>query len=78
MRKKEELENPNSCLNRASDDELLFVLRGHDIAAPETIRAWIKERIRTGKNDRNDYQILMAYVIADKMEVERNIKEMKL
>lgn len=38
--KREELSNPKSCLNRASDDEPLFVLRAHDKVAPHVVRAW--------------------------------------
>lgn len=40
MRKRDELANPNSCLNRAADDEPVFVLRANDRVAPSTIRAW--------------------------------------
>ena len=68
MKKITELSDPTSCLNKASYDEMLFVLRGHDIAAPATIRAWIKERIRLGKNTWNDEQILEAEACAKFME----------
>ncbi|MCW8132650.1 MAG: hypothetical protein KIS92_20035 [Planctomycetota bacterium] len=60
MRKLEELANPQSCLNKAKDDEWLFVLLGRDVAAPQAVRAWIDERIRTGKNLRSDKQIIEA------------------
>ena len=40
MTKKENLENPNSCLNHAADDEPIFVLRGKDIIAPKVVEAW--------------------------------------
>jgi len=65
MRKTEELADQNSCLNRAKDDEMLFVLLGRDIAAPAAIRAWCKERIRLGKNKRDDAQIREALACAD-------------
>ncbi len=61
MRKRDELTDPNSCLSRARDDEWLFVLLGRDIAAPAAVRAWIDERLRLGKNQPDDPQILEAY-----------------
>lgn len=68
MIKRQELVNPNSCLNRACDDEMLFVLIGRDKAAPAAIRAWIEERIRLGKNQRADAQIVEAEDCAHLME----------
>ena len=41
MRKRDELSDPNSCLNKAADDEPVFVLRAHDASAPDAIRAWV-------------------------------------
>jgi len=40
MIKREEIANPDSCLNRAEDDEPIFVLRAHDKTVPSVIRAW--------------------------------------
>jgi hypothetical protein len=60
MRKRDELTDPTSCLNRARADEYLFVLLGRDRAAPVAVRAWIEERIRSGKNARADAQIVEA------------------
>ena len=40
MLKRDELSNSNSCINRAADDEPVFVLRAHDPAAPEIVREW--------------------------------------
>ena len=68
MRKSDELKNPNSCLNRARDDEWLFVLIGRDVAAPDTIRFWCDERIRLGKNEPEDPQIRRALRCAQEME----------
>lgn len=42
MIKRDELANPYSCINRASDDEPVFVLRAHDIDAPSIVRKWAK------------------------------------
>ena len=60
MRKRDELTDPRSCLSRARDDEWTFVLLGRDRAAPVAVRAWIEERIRLGKNQRDDPQIVEA------------------
>lgn len=68
MKKSEELAYPMSCLNRADDDELLFVLLGRDKAAPGAVRFWIEERIRLGKNTRTDAQIVEAQEWIRKVE----------
>jgi hypothetical protein len=60
MRKSDELSNPDSCMSRARWDEWTFVLLGRDVAAPTAVRAWIEERIRLGKNTREDAQIREA------------------
>lgn len=71
MRKLDELTNPGACMVRARDDEMTFVLLGRDVAAPVTIRAWIAERIRLGKNKPDDPQLLEAEQCARVMEAER-------
>lgn len=40
MLKRDELRDPNSCLNKAADDEMLFVFRATDKLAPHFIRMW--------------------------------------
>lgn len=60
MRKRDELTDPASCMSRARDDEMTFVLLGRDEAAPLAIRDWIEHRIRLGKNQRGDEQIVNA------------------
>jgi hypothetical protein len=71
MRKRDELNNEAGCMSRARDDEMTFVLLGRDMAAPVAIRAWIAERIRIGKNQPGDAQILEAEQCAKTMEFER-------
>jgi len=66
--KREELSNPASCMNRAHEDEMTFVLLGRDAAAPHAIRAWVAERIRLGKNKLHDGQIQEAMLCARRME----------
>ena len=68
MKKHEELTSVNSCLNKAADDEPLFVLRATDPAAPAAIRAWIEERIAIGKNTRSDEKTVSAAAMADDMQ----------
>jgi len=68
MLKRDEVTNANSCLNRARDDEMLFVLLGRDPAAPIAIRAWINERVRCGKNNIADPQITEAMRIATTLD----------
>lgn len=70
MRKRDELSNPKSCLNKANDDEMLFVLLGRDPAASLAIRVWVRARITMGKNKEDDAQIQEALKIADEMELE--------
>jgi hypothetical protein len=71
MIKREELTNPNSCMSRAKDDEMTFVLLARDIAAPATIRWWAQERIRLGKNKWSDERIREAMRAAARMETYR-------
>ena len=71
MQKLKELCDPNSCLSKAMDSERLFVLLARDEAAPVAIRAWIKERVRLGKNRTSDAQIAEAEECARLMEIER-------
>lgn len=67
MIKSRELLDPASCLSKARDDELLFVLLARDPAAPVAIEAWVNERIRLGKNTANDAQIAEALACALRM-----------
>ncbi len=40
MKKMEELTDMNSCINKAADDEPIFVLRANDPLAPTVIDYW--------------------------------------
>lgn len=68
MIKHEERDCPQSCWNKAREDEMTFVLLGRDRAAPATIRFWVSERIRLGKNRPDDPQIIEAEACARRME----------
>jgi len=71
VRKRLELTDPASCLSKAADDEIVFVLRGHDQCAPDTIREWVRLRTAAGKNRYDDAQINEALDCAEQMERER-------
>jgi len=40
MIKRDELADPTSCINKAADDEPVFVLRASDALAPIVVRLW--------------------------------------
>jgi hypothetical protein len=71
VRKNFELAEKKSCLNQAGPNEMLFVLRSHDVCAPATIRDWCQHRILRGKNKLEDKEIQDALAAANIMERER-------
>jgi hypothetical protein len=71
MLKRDESADPNSCWNRARDDEWTFVLLGRDIATPDTIRDWARRRVQLGKNTWDDAQIKKAIKAALLIEAEQ-------
>lgn len=71
MIKREELTNPQSCMSRAADDEMTFVMLARDIAAPDTIRDWCARRCVMGKNKPTDPQIKEAMACSGEMERQR-------
>ena len=71
MRKRKEVTDPKSCLNRAFEDELIFVLLARDPAAPVAIQAWIEKRIELGLNTRDDPKLTEAQNIAVAMFKEQ-------
>ena len=60
MIKREEAVNPNSCWNKAKQEELVFVFLERDKAAPDTVRFWCAMRIKKQLNDFKDAQIQEA------------------
>ena len=52
MLKQEEIENDNSCLNQAGENEFIFVLRGQDISSPLVVLEWIKLNFETASKDK--------------------------
>lgn len=70
MRKKDELENPNSCLSKAGMLEVMFNILSRDVAAPATVRFWCSERIRLRLNKPGDALLIDAEEWAATMEQE--------
>lgn len=68
MLKHDELADPNSCLNKANDEDFIFVLIQKDIAMADTIRFWCSKRIVMGKNKHDDPKIKEAMALADKLD----------
>lgn len=60
MRKKCEAEDPGSCWNKAADEELIFVLRGTDVASLSAVWSWINERVNRGLDQVVDHKIIDA------------------
>lgn len=77
MRKRDELTDSNSCMSRAREDEMTFVLLGRDAAAPMTIRLWVEARLILKKNKRDDPQIVEALACAEAMEKDRCRSDIK-
>lgn len=48
MIKRDEIADPKSCLNKAADDEPIFVLRANDMLAPAVVRAWATLAVGAG------------------------------
>lgn len=42
MEKLKEINFDDSCLSKAKDNEMLFVLRGQDMTSPQVVLEWIK------------------------------------
>lgn len=74
MIKREERGNPDSCWNKGDDEEQMFILLGRDPATPVAIRAWVAERIRTGKNKPADPKIVSALDAAYEIQLEHDIE----
>lgn len=66
MRKIQEIENPESCLNRAEDDEPLFVIRAKDKVSASVVRSWAEWASLSGAHEPEKIQ--EARAIAEDME----------
>lgn len=71
MTKLEMISDPNSCLNKAADDEIVFTLRSKDPEAAETIRDWARRRVAHCYDEADSPKILDALQIADAIDKQR-------
>lgn len=71
MRKHLEILDPKSCLNKAGEDEFIFVLLSRDPAAPHAIAAWINERARLGLDAPDSPKLVEAQQCAVAMQKQR-------
>ncbi len=71
MRKRQEIDNPESCLNRAEDDEPLFVIRAKDKVSASAVRTWAEWALLTGIHEPEKIQ--EARAIAEDMENWRKV-----
>jgi hypothetical protein len=71
--KRYEISDPNSCLNRAADDEPVFVLRAKDPLAAKLVEDWAAKAVLEGLHD--DAKIQAAYRFAQAMKAwrEKNV-----
>lgn len=65
MKKLEELTTPDSCINRAENDEPVFVLRANDALAAACVDHWVNMAIGTGIHE--EYKLNEAHEIAQEM-----------
>ena len=77
MKKYDEMQTPNSCLNKAKIDEQLFVLLARDECAPGAIRYWCQLRLEHGLNTIEDRQIQEALKCAEIMRHQQQTIDFK-
>lgn len=73
MKKRDEISDPKSCLNKAHDDDWVFVLKQSDPVMPDAIRDWAKRRIALGLNSPEDDKIAEALRVADEVEIRQGM-----
>lgn len=66
MTKQELIDDPNSCWNKAADDEPLFVLRAKDLLAPKAVKRWAEMALRSNHEQcKCTDAMLVAYEMED-------------
>lgn len=65
MKKSTEILSPTSCLSKARDDELIFVLLERDKTAAEVVRYWCTLRVKHKLNTWKDHKIREALAWAE-------------
>jgi hypothetical protein len=64
--KRDEISDPNSCLNRAADDEPIFILRAKDPLAAKLVEEWAAKAVLEQAHE--DPKIQAAYRFAQAMK----------
>lgn len=70
MLKKEEMTILGSCLQKAEDEEMVFVLLARDPCASMAVDMWCDLRVACGKNKETDQEILEARDAARQMRAQ--------
>lgn len=68
MIKSQELADKTSCINKAADDEPVFVLRASDITAPDVIEFWVTNAVLKGARltqDKLDHAVAMVIAMRE-------------
>ena len=73
MKKMDELTDPSSCINRAANDEPVFVLRASDPLAAGVVDYWANQA--EGTNLHEVYKINTAHEVAQEMRRWRTEKK---
>jgi len=68
MIKERELALPTSCLNKAQDDEPIFVLRAKDLLAADVVRIWA---MMAHRSSHEIWKIKEAREVANQMDMWR-------
>lgn len=68
MLKRDELKDPKSCLNKAADDEPIFVIRANDPLARKVVQHWAALALERGLHED---KIDAAFRFANTMEAWR-------
>lgn len=66
MNKLDEINDPKSCLNKAADDEPIFVLRAKDPLAPLLVRRWAE--LARGTDSHDQAKQISALRVSGEME----------
>lgn len=75
--KRDELANPNSCLNKAKDDEPIFVLRANDETGPEVVEAWANAYVRL-KGGMQNMTVVQRAKYREALELAKEMRTWKL
>ncbi len=73
MKRIEEISDPSSCINKADNDEPVFVLRANDPLAASVVDVWVNMAEGTGIHE--DWKLKEARELAQEMRRWRTEKK---